>query len=160
MGGGGGESDPELKKWLTLLALGTGTVGAIFALRSINSREISWKEFVNSHLAKGNVERLVVVNKKWVRVETREGAAAGDIWFTIGSVDTFERNLESAQVELQMDPAHFVPVLYKSELELASLVSSLPTLLLLGFLFYSFRRAGSMMSGMASGRPGARRGTC
>ena len=42
--------------------------------------------------------RLSVINHKWVKVELRDGGSLpGDegrqIWFTIGSVDTFERNL-------------------------------------------------------------------
>jgi hypothetical protein len=30
-------------------------------------REISWKEFVAQQLSRGNVERLEVVNNKWVK---------------------------------------------------------------------------------------------
>ena len=81
------------------------------------------------------------------------------IYFTIGSVDTFERNLENAQLELQMDAAHYVPVLYRSQMELSNVMSSLPTLLLLGFLIWSFRRTGRMMGGMGGGgRGGGGRG--
>ena len=81
------------------------------------------------------------------------------IYFTIGSVDTFERNLENAQLELQMDAAHYVPVLYRSQMELSNVMSSLPTLLLLGFLIWSFRKTGRMMGGMGGGgRGGGGRG--
>ena len=34
-------------------------------------REISWRDFVNEYLNKGMVERLEVINKKWVRVMTK-----------------------------------------------------------------------------------------
>ena len=42
--------------------------------------------------------RLSVINHKWVKVELRDGGSlpgdeARHIWFTIGSVYTFERNL-------------------------------------------------------------------
>lgn len=37
------------------------------------------------------------------------------VWFNIGSVDTFERNLETAQLELGIDPAHWVSVVYSTE---------------------------------------------
>ena len=37
------------------------------------------------------------------------------IWFSIGSVDTFERNLEKAQLEKHIDPNNFVTVVYKKE---------------------------------------------
>lgn len=33
----------------------------------------------------------------------------------IGSVDTFERNLENLQQEHGVDPSKWLPVLYKSE---------------------------------------------
>ena len=42
----------------------------------------------------------------------------GVIWFNIGSVEAFERNLENAQLELNTEPSNFVPVVYKSEAEL------------------------------------------
>ena len=70
-------------------------------------------------------------------------------------MDTFERNLENAQLELQMDAAHYVPVLYRSQMELSNVMSALPTLLLLGFLIWSFRRTGRMMGG-GGGRGGGR----
>ena len=74
-------------------------------------REITWKDFVNQYLSKNRVDRLEVVNNKWVRVITRDtsngNSGSGNpsiekVWFAIGSVDTFERNLETSQMELQV----------------------------------------------------------
>jgi AFG3 family protein len=31
-------------------------------------REITWRDFNQNYLSKGNVDRLEVVNKKWVRI--------------------------------------------------------------------------------------------
>lgn len=31
-------------------------------------KEITWRDFVNDYLSKGTVDRLEVVNKKWVRI--------------------------------------------------------------------------------------------
>lgn len=42
----------------------------------------------------------------------------GIVWFEIGSVEAFERNLENAQLENNIEPTNFVPVVYKSETEL------------------------------------------
>ena len=67
-------------------------------------------------------------------------------------MDTFERNLESVEQELGIDPSRAVPVLYKSQLEMSNFFSILPTLLLIGFLVFSMRRAGSLMGGL--GGPG------
>lgn len=36
-------------------------------------------------------------------------------WFNIGSVDTFERNLETAQLEMGLEPSHRVAVVYSTE---------------------------------------------
>ena len=39
------------------------------------------------------------------------------MWFNIGSVEAFERNLENAQLEMNIEPSNFIPVVYKSEIE-------------------------------------------
>ena len=59
------------------------------------------------------------------------------LWFNIGSVDSFERNLENAQIDMNVEPPNFVPVIYKTELEAASITGILPTLLIIGN-FFSF----------------------
>ena len=56
----------------------------------------------------------------------------GTLWFNIGSVDSFERNLENAQIEMNVEPQNFLPVVYKSEVDASSLGSFLPTLLIIG----------------------------
>ena len=76
--------------------------------------EISWKDFVNSYLLRSKVDRLVVVNNKWVRIQLTDGSAGSQtLWFAIGSSDTFERNLENAQVDAGIEPANFTPVIYR-----------------------------------------------
>ena len=124
-----------------------------------------------------------MVNKKWVRVRLSPGnqvESGGTLWFNIGSVDSFERNLENAQMELNIEPPNFIPVVYKSEIEASSLSGLLPTLLIIGilsfckslihlsihlfhsfrllegFLIYMMRRSSEMMG--AGGRGGRRGG--
>lgn len=102
------------------------------------------------------VEKLEVVNKKWVRVRLLPGNsqdAGGVLWFNIGSVDSFERNLENAQTELGVEPLNYVPVIYRTEVEPSSLTGLLPTLLIIGFLVYMMRRSADMMGG-GRGRKG------
>ena len=41
---------------------------------------------------------------------------------------------------------------YKQEIEMSNVISSLPTLLLIAFLFWSFRRASGAMGGMGGGK--------
>uniref|UniRef100_A0A8C4N553 AFG3-like AAA ATPase 1 n=1 Tax=Eptatretus burgeri TaxID=7764 RepID=A0A8C4N553_EPTBU len=108
--------------------------------------EITWKEFVNSFLASGNVDRLEVVNKHYVRVVTLPGRSlpqGGYVWFNIGSVDSFERNLEAIQQELDINPENRVSVVYTTESDGSSLLSILPTVLLVAFMLYALRRSAS-----------------
>lgn len=76
------------------------------------------------------------------------------LWFNIGSVDSFERNLENAQIEMNMEPPDFVPVIYKTEIEASSLTGILPTLIIVGFLLYMMRRSAEMMGGKRGRRGG------
>lgn len=78
----------------------------------------------------------------------------GVLWFNIGSVDSFERNLENSQTDLNIEPVNFIPVIYKTELEASSLSGLLPTLLIIGFLVYMMRRSADMMGGGRGGRKG------
>lgn len=60
------------------------------------------------------------------------------MWFNIGSTDTFERNLENAQIELNMGPENYIPVIYKNEIETVNIISYLPQILMLGKLIINF----------------------
>ncbi|KAK5889690.1 hypothetical protein CesoFtcFv8_015671 [Champsocephalus esox] len=114
-------------------------------------REVTWKDFVNNFLSKGVVDRLEVVNKRFVKVAFSSGQAPVDgmfVWFNIGSVDTFERNLEAAQSELGIEGESRVPVVYATESDGSFLLSMLPTVLIIGFLLFMLRR------GPAGGGPG------
>ncbi|XP_078543723.1 mitochondrial inner membrane m-AAA protease component AFG3L2 isoform X2 [Lissotriton helveticus] len=116
-----------------------------------SSREITWKDFVNNYLTKGVVDRLEVVNKRYVRVVFTPGNFPIEgqyVWFNIGSVDTFERNLETAQQELGIEGENKLPVVYSAESDGSFMLSMLPTVLIIGFLLYTLRR------GPAGGRPG------
>ncbi|GAA6232781.1 AFG3-like protein 2 isoform X4 [Lates japonicus] len=113
--------------------------------------EVTWKDFVNNHLSKGVVDRLEVVNKRYVKVVFSPGKMPVDgyIWFNIGSVDTFERNLETAQYELGIEGENRVPVVYSTESDGTFLLSMLPTVLIIGFLLFMLRRGPA-----GAGRPG------
>lgn len=145
--GRGGYEGQDKEKWMMFGAFGIVTLLASIAYFELRYREISWRDFVNQYLNKGVVEKLEVINKKWVRVRLQPGAALEGkiIWFAIGSVDSFERNLENSQIEMNIDPPNFVPVIYKTEVEAASLSGMLPTLLIIGFLIYMMRRSADMM---------------
>ncbi|KAJ3092101.1 AAA ATPase afg3 [Quaeritorhiza haematococci] len=122
------------------------------------SQQISWHEFRVNMLDKGLVEKLEVVNKNLVKVYLRpdapqmnrpginRGAAAGGeislYHFTIGSIESFERNLEMAQRELGIPLRERIPVTYSNEISsLSIMLNFAPTLLLVGVLYYISRRA-------------------
>ncbi|TRY79560.1 hypothetical protein TCAL_11699 [Tigriopus californicus] len=152
-GGSGGPNsnpwgDPQQMRNLALFSALVG-LGTFFYVGALNpGTEITWKEFMTKYLSRNNVNRLVVVNNKQVQVETKSGER---FWFSIGSVDTFERNLENAQLDLQMDPSQFVPVTYTTAVEASQVVGALPSLLLLGGLVYFLMKGRSMM-GMGGAR--------
>ncbi|KAG9356055.1 hypothetical protein JZ751_000899 [Albula glossodonta] len=115
-------------------------------------REVTWKDFVNSYLSKGTVDRLEVINKRYVRVVFVPGKTPVDgqyVWFNIGSVDTFERNLETAQMEMGIEGENRLPVVYSTESDGSFLLSMLPTMLIISFLLFMLRRGPA-----GTGRPG------
>lgn len=88
-----------------------------------------------------------------IKLTPGNSSDGGVLWFNIGSVDSFERNLENAQADLNIEAVNYVPVIYKSEIEAANLTGLLPTLLIIGFLIYMMRRSSEMMGG-GRGRKG------
>ncbi|KAK0564233.1 AAA ATPase afg3 [Tilletia horrida] len=137
------------------------------------SREITWQEFRTNFLDRGLVDRLVVVNRNKVKVYLlpnaggapqqgmgAPGAAPGSgqsvFWFSVGSVEAFERKLDDAQRELGIPSNERIPVAYHEEISTASTILHFaPTILLAGFLLWMTRRAaGGMGSGGSGGGPG------
>ncbi|KAF1966832.1 ATP-dependent metallopeptidase Hfl [Bimuria novae-zelandiae CBS 107.79] len=125
-----------------------------------NTKEITWQEFRNTFLDKGLVEKIVIINGNRAKVHLHREAVASMYpespaasqnffyYFTIGSVESFERKMESAQDELRIPSHERIPVSYANEVSwLGTLLSFGPTLLLLGSLFYFTRRAGGGAGG-------------
>lgn len=124
-----------------------------FSFRHRN-REISWKEFVHHYLGRGLVERLEVFNKEKVRVILILGADTdtGYVWFNIGSVDTFERNLEAANSGLGLEPSHRPAVVYRAN-DGAFTENLALAVTLLGIMLFTLR-AGPKGLGLGGGRGG------
>ncbi|KAG6895549.1 Mitochondrial inner membrane m-AAA protease component [Termitomyces sp. T32_za158] len=126
----------------------------------VTSREITWQEFRTAFLDKGLVEKLTVVNGHKVRVKLHANATnaiypaapTGEFYFSIGSVDAFERKLDEAQAELGIPSHERIPVAYQDEVSAFSAVLNFaPTILLVGFLYWMSRRsAGSAGGGIFS----------
>ena len=153
-GGGGGMSDQDKQKWMQLIGMGVAGLVGFALINEARYREISWKEFETGYLYGGRVEKLEVINNTWVKIHQRGGVDSEVLWFSIGSVDTFERNLASAQRNLGVSPSEEVPVLYKSQMTMSSASNVLGLLLPLAILFFMMRSARGMMGGMGRGGRG------
>lgn len=73
------------------------------------------------------------------------------IWFNIGSVDSLERNLENAQLDMNIDPSNYVNVIYKNQFEPENLSGLIPTLIIVGAFLFMMRKSASMMGGKGGG---------
>ncbi|KAI0639712.1 ATP-dependent metallopeptidase Hfl [Trametes polyzona] len=138
------------------LALLATTAAIFFALSSSSypsAREITWQEFRTAFLDKGLVDSLTVVNRSKVRVKLHSNATGvmyptaaaggGEYYFSIGSVEAFERKLDEAQNELGIPSHERIPVYYHEEVSTFNyLLSFGPTLLFAGIMIYLSRRAG------------------
>ncbi|KAJ3089730.1 AAA ATPase afg3, partial [Physocladia obscura] len=125
----------------------TAAVLAFYFMSSQQRSEpITWHQFRVEMLDKGFVESLQVVNKSHVRVFLRPDAPMShsiSYHFSIGSVDSFERNLELAQRELGIPTNERIPVAFTNETSWLNVAANFaPTLLLLGGLIWMSRRAG------------------
>ncbi|KAF7491995.1 AFG3-like protein 2 [Sarcoptes scabiei] len=150
--GGGKSTDPNV--WSIVGFLGTVSFLIFYSMIKNRYREITWKEFINQYLQSGMVEKLEVVNKKWVRVKFAAGAPIATntiLWFNIGSVESFERNLENILLDMNVEPSNFTPVIYKNEIESSNIVSFLPTALIIGLILWSMRRASNVMGSARKG---------
>ena len=123
---------------------------------SENSKEITWQEFRTTFFDKGLVEKLTVSNRSRVRVDLHRESTARMYpespaqhsnfyyYFSIGSVEAFERKLDDAQKELDIPSQERIPVAYREEISwVNTLLHLAPTLLFLGSLVWISRRATS-----------------
>ncbi|XP_036614979.1 AFG3-like protein 2 [Trichosurus vulpecula] len=148
--------DKEFRMYFVWSLLSWAVIMFYFFFKN-SGREITWKDFVNNYLSKGVVDRLEVVNKRFVRVTFTPGKTPVDgqyVWFNIGSVDTFERNLETLQQELGIEGENRLPVVYITESDGSFLLSMFPTVLIIGFLLYTLRRGPAGMGRTGRGMGG------
>lgn len=122
-------------------------------------REITWQEFRSKLLAKKYVSKLIVINKSFVKVilndagkNQPENNGHDFYFFTIGSVDSFERKLLKAQNELNIDNDFRVPVVYVQEGNWArAMFQILPTALMIAGIVWLTRRSASAANGGKGG---------
>ncbi|KAF8866032.1 cell division protease ftsH [Acephala macrosclerotiorum] len=119
-------------------------------------RDITFQEFQTTFLNKGLVEKLTVSSAGKVRVDLHREATQSvfpdspavnpnfHYYFSIGSVEAFERKLDEAQNELGIPSNERIPVNYVgAETDGWSLLMNFgPTLLFIGAIYFFTTRAG------------------
>jgi AFG3 family protein len=154
-GGPNGFSNSQIALMATLATLYFAYTNSSAASAS---REVTWQEFRTAFLDKGLVEKLTVVNRQKVRVKLHNNAAGtlypsaplggGEFFFSIGSVEAFERKLDEAQAELGIPTGERIPVAYTDEISaFGTFLSFAPTLLFAGLLYWMSRRGASSSGG-------------
>lgn len=121
-----------------------------------SGRDISFQEFRNTFFDKGLVEKLVVNQGGRVRVDLHREATQSmypdspaanpnfHYYFTIGSVEAFERKLDQAQDALGIPSSERIPVQYAHETDTWNIIMNFgPTVLFIGAIYFFSRRAGS-----------------
>ena len=128
-----------------------------------DSREITWQEFRTAFLDKGLVDKLTVVNTNKVKVNLHSNATgqmypegtprATKYYFSIGSVEAFERRLDEAQKELGIPSKDRIPVAYTDEISYGGILTSLlPLIVVIATVTWLSRRVGGAMGGGGRGR--------
>ena len=129
---------------------------------SENSKDITWQEFKTTFFDKGLVDKLTVLNGHRVRVDLHREAtgrmypdspaqhANFRYYFSIGSVEAFDKKLEKAQNELGIPSSERIPVSYVDQVSwFNSFLSFAPSLALIGGLYWLTRRAGGSGGGQS-----------
>merc|ERR1719335_1990546 len=160
---GEGGSTPRQPSVGQLIALG-GLLALLFSRGNEDSRLpiVTFQEMLNNFLLRGQVERLVVVNKQYCRVHVRPDAPspqAGQVYIIqLGSPDQFEGKVESVQKELGIPVQEYIPIQYVSETSMAEdLLAAVPTLVAIASLAILVRfmnAASGSMGGMGGGGGG------
>ncbi|EGW33621.1 mitochondrial respiratory chain complexes assembly protein RCA1 [Spathaspora passalidarum NRRL Y-27907] len=126
--------------------------------KSDDSNEITFQDFTSNFLAKNLVSKIVVVNNKTAVIELNQNGLAqyahhpGKFYFTIGSVETFERNLRDVQDKYGIEPNMRIPIVYTTAGGMSKMaINLLPTILFLGAIYYMTKKASSQMGGGAFG---------
>ncbi|KAI8888329.1 ATP-dependent metallopeptidase Hfl [Backusella circina FSU 941] len=147
---------PEMPNMNVILgtAFGSYFLYKAVAPESENARELTWQQFQSSFLEKGLVDKLEVINRSRVKVTLRHEANSLGVppstrfYFSIGSVDSFERHLEDAQKELGIPSQERIPVTFHDEVSpFQALLHFAPTLLIIGVLYYMTKKGPGGQSG-------------
>jgi len=164
-----GSSKPKFNMTFFYLALILILLGIQLYSGTGKPVETTWHEVKNTMLKNGDVEKIVVVNKasaniflkdasfdkykdKFGRGFSKPGKIGPQFFFTIGSIDKFEENLDKAYQEFNTPDTEIVPVTYDDTFDWGNLIGYLlPIALIIFFWWFFFRR---LSKGAGSGAGG------
>ncbi|XP_063169187.1 paraplegin isoform X2 [Candoia aspera] len=149
--------DQMYRERLRVLLL-IAVVMSVLNLLTTSATSISWNDFVNELLAKGEVQSVQVVpESEIVEIYLHPGAIVFG-WpklnltyvMKVANIDKFEEKLRAAEEELNIDLNDRIPVSYRRSSFFGNALYTLGmTVVSVGILWYIFRLAGT------SGREGA-----
>ncbi|GMM30489.1 m-AAA protease subunit [Martiniozyma asiatica (nom. inval.)] len=142
-----------------VLAFLSGLVFFYLISKNSNDREITYQQFESKFLSKGLVERLIVINGDTVQIVLNDKGKhqpdhnfGEEYYFTIGSLENFEEKLKEAQEKYKISEESKIPVMYIRSTNLGkALFNLLPTLLLFGFIFWSYKKISASGGGGLGG---------
>ncbi|GMM32147.1 AAA family ATPase [Martiniozyma asiatica (nom. inval.)] len=124
---------------------------------SENGEPLTFQEFQSKYLEKGLVKSIRVVNGSLVEAELINSQSNRFVFFTIGSVAFFEREIDQVQNKLGIPPSERIPVSYEKQSSLISyLLPFIPTIIIIGgslWVMNQMRRKRGGGSGSGSGGP-------
>ena len=110
-------------------------------------------DFLNDPYATGSNASPAQPHTPYPRVVPNQGGYVAPYYFTIGSIESFERKLEDAQRELNISPQHYIPVQYVTESSwLGPVLQFAPSLIFIAFWLMMMR--GGLPGGSGPGGPG------
>jgi len=141
----GGNNSPDPQQ-IAGIAVAVALAG--YFMYSQSFKEISMKDFFQSYLSSGSVEQVEVVNNKYVNVKflSDSNTETKYVWFSIGSVDTFERNLERVQQENNVERQNWITVVYTEKGDWIPTPSTMMWIGIGGYFLYKSRGAGGFGS--------------
>jgi len=149
--------------WLYLIVFGIIMAFSYFSDYG-KPEEVDWRTFEREMLQAGHVQELIVINNELVEVyiksdqllealheEVRSNQSGPQYFFSIGSVDFFQQQLQDAQVDME-ESQRVSPKFEKRENWFANIFSWLLPIIIIVFIWlFIFRRLAGRMSGMGGG---------
>lgn len=151
---------------IAIISSGFVLLLTIFLLTgSKEKNELSFQDFKTKYLEKGLVTKLTVINKFAVEAELIQGAVSDQsfqtmkgvpaVTFTIGSIEFFEDEMKKIQDKLDIPIDERLPISYEERGSwLNYLLPILPTVLLIGGLWYMTMRRAAQGGAGGAGGPG------